>query len=477
MLTIAYCRVSTEDQAEEGYSIEGQTDKLRMYSEFRNLGEITVITDPGLSGKNMKRPGLQQILAMVEAGHVANVLVWRLDRLSRNLGDLILLADLFGNNNVALHSVSENLDLSSAAGRMFYNILGTFAQYFRESLSENVRMGNDRAVREGKWINRPKTGYGLVGGELIPNTDAPRIVEIFSLRARGCSYREIEDQVGIKYSTVSAILSSKIYLGQVLHNGEWFPGTHEALIADEIWLAAQRTNTTGKRRSKDLLSGRVLCGLCNRKMTVNQNGQGQLGYRCHHRGKGCQLPSRSNKGLARAAVKGMTLISGDEDLQRAIRRKLDGRASDAAATVRPKRPSGPKMTLATLSNRRRKLLDLYYAGKISQDGFEAEEKELAHSIEALRHQEALSQAESHLKDDLEQKFEEVVSMLASLDIEQIFEAATHQEKKVLVENLLEWIKVFPDYLEVKIQGCPAIKIRPSEVGLKDSEIVGVEGGT
>src|SRR5664280_3433508 len=147
VLTLAYCRVSTEEQAAEGFSIEGQADRLRAYSAARDLGDVTVISDPGLSGKDMHRPGLQQVLAAVEAGHVSHLLVWRLDRLSRNLGDLILLADTLGSRDVALHSVSENLDLSSAAGRMFYNILGTFAQFFREQLVENVRMGNDRAVR------------------------------------------------------------------------------------------------------------------------------------------------------------------------------------------------------------------------------------------------------------------------------------------------------------------------------------------
>ena len=88
MLTLAYCRVSTEEQAEEGYSVEGQADKLRAYSAFRDLGEVVVFADPGLSGKDTKRPGLQQLLAAVEAGHVSHVLVWRLDRLSRNLKDL-----------------------------------------------------------------------------------------------------------------------------------------------------------------------------------------------------------------------------------------------------------------------------------------------------------------------------------------------------------------------------------------------------
>ena len=167
MLTVAYCRVSTEEQAAEGFSIEGQTDRLRAYAELHELGPLTVITDPGLSGKNLERPGLQQVLAMVDEGHVAHVLVWRLDRLSRDLGDLLLLADTFGKADVALHSFSERIDLSSATGRMFYSVLGAFAQFYREQLAENVRMGMQQAVREGKWINRPKTGYDLIDGNLV----------------------------------------------------------------------------------------------------------------------------------------------------------------------------------------------------------------------------------------------------------------------------------------------------------------------
>jgi len=127
MLNVAYCRVSTEEQAAEGFSIDGQAEKLRAYAQLHDLGPVTVIQDPGRSGKNLERPGLQQLLAMVEEGHVSNVFVWRLDRLSRNLGDLILLAETLGKHEVGLHSFTEKLDLSSATGRMFYNILGAFA--------------------------------------------------------------------------------------------------------------------------------------------------------------------------------------------------------------------------------------------------------------------------------------------------------------------------------------------------------------
>jgi site-specific DNA recombinase len=179
MLTVAYCRVSTEEQAEEGFSIEGQADKLRVYAELHDLGEVVVITDPGLSGKNLERPGLQRILEMVAAGHVGHVLVWRLDRLSRNLGDLIALADTFGQSNVALHSFTERLDLSTATGRMFYNVLGSFAQFYREQLGENVRMGMHQAIRQGRWINRAKTGYDMRDGVLVPNEQASLVKEIW----------------------------------------------------------------------------------------------------------------------------------------------------------------------------------------------------------------------------------------------------------------------------------------------------------
>lgn len=186
----------------------------------------------------MERPGLQRLLAMVEAGHVSHLLLWRLDRLSRNLGDLVLLAERFLQAEVGVHSLNENLDLTTATGRMFYNILGTFAQFFREQLAENVRMGMHQAVKKGLWINRPPTGYDLCDGLLIPNDDAPRVREVFRLRCEGGSYRDIAERTGIEYSTVRAILNRRTYLGETQLGGEWFPGNHEPLISVEEFEAA-----------------------------------------------------------------------------------------------------------------------------------------------------------------------------------------------------------------------------------------------
>ena len=477
MLTVAYCRVSTEEQAAEGFSIAGQADKLRVYAELHDLGEVTVIADPGLSGKNLERPGLQQLLHMVDEGHVANVLTWRLDRLSRNLSDLILLADRFGQAGVALHSFTEKIDLSSATGRMFYNILGFFAQFYREQLAENVRMGMQQAVRQGKWVNRPKTGYDLVDGELVPNEMAPVVRRIFTLRAEGQSQSKIADATGIKYSTVLSILGSRIYLGEVQMNGEWFPGNHEAIVTLEVFAAAHRGRVKGRARGTDLLSGKVRCGLCRRLMAIDKNGEGRKLYRCHHRGQGCTQPRRTNIGLHRAAVLGLRLIGDDVELQAAIRRELE-----RARTPAPKAGGGPRTRrsrhgVEDLVAQRRKLLHLYYADKIGADLFAEEEARLSVAIRgALRESDEADVELAHF-DDVARHFEAVAGMLASLDVDKMWNAATELERRVLIDEFLEEISVLPDYLDVKVHGAPPVHVLYQEVGLKESGFDRVGGGT
>jgi site-specific DNA recombinase len=222
---------------------------------------------------------------MVDEGHVANVITWRLDRLSRNLGDLIMLADRFGQANVALHSFTEKIDLSSATGRMFYDILGSFAQFYREQLAENVRVGMQQApsARASGSID-PRLATTSWTASSWPNEMAPVVRRIFTLRGEGASPGKIADATGVKYSTVLSILGSRIYLGEVQMNGEWFPGHHEAIITPEAFAAAHQGRVRGRARGTDLLSGRVRCGLCQRLMALDQNGEGRKLYRCHHRG-------------------------------------------------------------------------------------------------------------------------------------------------------------------------------------------------
>jgi hypothetical protein len=208
-------------------------------------------------------------------------------------------------------------------------------------------------------------------------------------------------------------------------------------------------------------------------MVVAQNGRGRLTYTCHHRGKGCKRPARSNLGLARAAVTGLSLIGHDDILRTAIRRRLAGGGPDAAGTPRRTPRAAPAKTLKALTDERRKLLDLYYAEKISADGLQQEEARIATAIEAVRQQIDLKGQDERLKNDLEVQFEEVARILSELYMKAVWAEADERERCVFVENLLEWIRVFPDHLEVRVVGSPAINVLMSEVGLQVPEIVGV----
>ncbi|MGD9702500.1 MAG: recombinase family protein [Acidimicrobiia bacterium] len=473
MLTVAYCRVSTDEQATEGFSIEGQAEKLRTYAQLHDLGEVVVISDPGLSGKNLDRPGLQRLLAMIADGHVANVLTWRLDRLSRNLGDLILLADRCGQAGVALHSFTERLDLSSATGRMFYNILGSFAQFYREQLAENVRMGMHQAARQGRWINHAPTGYDLADGVLIANEKAPIIRQIFVMRAEGASHRAISEATGVNHSTVQSILRNRVYPGQAKSRDEWFPGLHEPLITEAQFEAAHRGRVKGRRRGRDLLSGHVRCGLCARVMTIDQRDDGRTLYRCRHRGQGCRIPRRPTAALLDAALLGLQLLGHDSELQEAIRREMgrdraDGR--QAGARTAPNRRTSPDALL----DRRRKLLGLYYDDQISAELFAEQEAELTRLIDLARGEDDASRAEHEQAHALTSQFEQVASLLSTMDLHALWSHATEIERRQLIDELVEHVTVQPDHLQVKIHGAPQLNVALQEVGLR-GEIGGVGG--
>jgi site-specific DNA recombinase len=223
--TLAYVRVSTEDQVE--FSPDAQTKRCRDLARLRDLGPVTVLADEGWSGKNLERPAMRELLRLVQSGAVSHLLVWRWDRLSRDQGDFSHLVKMFGEHAVTVHAVNEgDLDLFSASGKMQIGVTGVFAQYYHDQIVENTKMGRRQAAESGRWQNHPPTGYDMVNGYLEPNEMAPLVRRIFALRAEGSSYPVVAAEVGIKYSTVRSICLNRAYLGQVKYSGEWYPGIH-----------------------------------------------------------------------------------------------------------------------------------------------------------------------------------------------------------------------------------------------------------
>ncbi len=460
MLTIAYIRVSTEEQTD--HSPEAQRKRCLSHALSQNLGPVTFLNDEGVSGKTLDRPAMNELIALVEANEVQSLVVWRLDRLSRDGGDLHRLIRLFDKHCVTVHSVNEGqVQVGTAAGRMQAGMHGVFAQYYREHVVENVRLGITEAINKGRWLNRAPTGYDMINGELKPNEMAPLISRVFELRGLGKSYPEIEQATGIKYSTARQICGNRVYLGLTRIRDDWFPGIHQPLVSQTAFDAAQRGNSTGRRIGKDLLSGRVVCGRCERRIAVEYNDKGTAIYRCKHRGKGCDIPGRSAPGLQRAARLAMRVLADDKELQNAIRHELS-RQGTGAQSAQPTR-SG---TVAKLRQKRQKLLDLYFADNISPSMFAEAEGPLTKQIDALEREAAEATASRERRTVLADHFEQVATLLRDLDLDTIWEAANDDEKRTLVTELVEAIIVYPDRLQVTINGALPLTVDFEEVGLR-----------
>jgi hypothetical protein len=211
-------------------------------------------------------------------------------------------------------------------------------------------------------------------------------------------------------------------------------------------------------------------------MALDQNGQGRKLYRCKHRGQGCAQPRRTNHGLIRAAVLGLRLIGDTSSSRRPSAWRSSGGPHDGPQGRRRARSAVPACG-DLLEGERRKLLRLYYDDRIGSDLFAEEEARLAVAIrEATRETEA-AQAEVARSDDVAGHLEEVVAVLTELDIDRTWAAATELERRVLLDELLEEVTVLPGYLNVTIHGAPPVHVLCQEVGLKESELHRVGGGT
>lgn len=193
---VGYIRVSTEKQAEHGVSLEAQRAKLDAYASLYDVELVDVIVDAGVSAKTLDRPGLQRALAMLRKGQVQALLIAKLDRLTRSVKDLgLLVEEYFSSDSISLLSVADSIDTRTAAGRLVLNVLGSVAQWERETIGERT----SEALSHKKSLGQ-KTGgdvpYGYVlssdGKTLLPNAAEQALLDtIRQARHQGLSQRAV----------------------------------------------------------------------------------------------------------------------------------------------------------------------------------------------------------------------------------------------------------------------------------------------
>ena len=192
---LGYARVSTDEQAREGVSLEVQRARIRAYSEAKGLRLVEVLADEGVSGKDLNRPAVQELLARCRRGEIGHVIVWKLDRLTRRARHLLtLVEEVFVARNIELHSVSESLDTSTPHGRFVLTLFGGLAQMERELIGERTRGALAYKRDQGQPTSHPPLGFRANGkrNRMVPVPEELATVRrILALWRQGQSYRAI----------------------------------------------------------------------------------------------------------------------------------------------------------------------------------------------------------------------------------------------------------------------------------------------
>jgi site-specific DNA recombinase len=284
-----YRRVSTDRQADEGYSLDVQLEKLQAYAQtLSNVKEVRTYTDDGYSGSSLDRPGMKQLIDDIKSGLITHVIVVKLDRLSRSQKDTLhLIEDIMIPANVAFISILESFNTDTPFGRAMVGILSVFAQLERENIFERTRGGMQKRVEKGYWPGGGRTPYGYdydpAQGILVPNGEAEMVRHIYDRYLAGVGMQTIADELDLKYErVVYNIITRKSNAGYIVYNGEEYKGLHEPIVSIETYtqamqLLANRSEAKLVTKTDHLLTGFCYCGRCGAKMRYMK--WGKAGYK------------------------------------------------------------------------------------------------------------------------------------------------------------------------------------------------------
>ena len=299
-----YIRVSTQEQAQEGYSVGEQKERLIAYCKAQDWIIADIYVDGGYTGSNLKRPGIQQLIK--ETSKFDLVLVYKLDRLSRSQRDtLYLIEEVFLPNNVDFISMQESFDTSSPFGKAMIGLLAVFAQLEREQIKERTKMGRLARAKAGLYHGGGyiPIGYDYEDGKLVINPyEAQQVQKIFEWYLAGMSLRAIVEQLQDEgytnryssynsWSSVRYILENETYVGRIHFGDVLVEHAHEPIVSEEQFDAVQVMR--GKRRkkygmasfqSKYLLTGMLFCGHCGGRYYLRSSGKYRY-YSCYSRTK------------------------------------------------------------------------------------------------------------------------------------------------------------------------------------------------
>ena len=311
-----YIRVSTEDQAREGFSLPEQEKRLRAMCEYKGYEIYKVYKDAGISAKTgNKRPAFEELLQDIKDKKCNTIVVLKLDRLTRSVYDWENIIKFLEENNAYLDCANDDINTTNANGKMISRILMSVSQQEIERTSERTKVGLSGAIKAGHIPARAPLGYKHVDRLLVPDPlTKDIIIRIFNLYSEGCTYVKIakiynEEKVlgktNWRDTTILKIISNEIYKGDYVSgkrsgNSVYYENVVEPLVSKELWENCQvqkKKNSRNYMRTQTYLflqklkcpkCGRILAGGATHKV---KNDKWYFYYRCED----CKNNIKENK--------------------------------------------------------------------------------------------------------------------------------------------------------------------------------------
>ena len=279
MNAVIYARYSSHSQTEQ--SIEGQLHDAYAYAEKCGYHVIGEYIDRALTGKNDDRPDFQRMIRDAERRQFQIIIVWKLDRFTRNRYDSAIYKQKLKKYGVRVVSVMEAIT-DSPEGIILEGLLESMAEYYSANLSENIRRGQAASVAKGWYLGGPVPyGYRVEDHKLVPDDRTARIVrEIYQRYADGVGLSVIADDLNARgilsrtgspfsVNSFSKLLPNPVYIGEYKYGGQVVPGCATPIVDPDVYARAvsrrdrnRRAPSAGRSSVTYLLRGKSFCGLC-----------------------------------------------------------------------------------------------------------------------------------------------------------------------------------------------------------------------
>lgn len=275
-----YVRVSTTEQVEHGYSIQDQKDKLIQFCDLNDWPKYDIYEDAGISGATTNRPDLQRLLSEIDKYSL--VLVYKLDRLTRNVRDLLDLLDTFESNGVAFRSATEVYDTSNALGRLFVTLVGAIAEWERTTIKERTVSGRKASMRSGNYVQQQPFYYDKVDGKLVLNEHADVMRWIINQLKQGVAASQIAKQLNAsKHNTpinrkwsktaVLRLFRSPVARGHSKFGEYIIENTHEPIMTESEYQSIEKRLKSSvpkrKQRYPFIFRGLLVCPQCGHRFS------------------------------------------------------------------------------------------------------------------------------------------------------------------------------------------------------------------